>query len=78
MNSAIAHSEEVFVVDLNGMNDDGIATREADLQTFSRYDLKLDIYSFQYELMKIYKKTNQKMMIPDIFRIICCNIVHCL
>ena len=48
MNSAIAHSEEVFVVDLNGMNDDGIATREADLQTFSRHDLKLDIYSFQY------------------------------
>ena len=47
------------------MNDDGIAAREANLSKFSRYGLKLDSYSFQNELMKIYKRTTSKKIIPD-------------
>ena len=48
------------------MNDYEIATRKTDLQKFSRYELKLDIYNFQSEFTKIYKKETPKRMIADI------------
>ena len=48
------------------MNDYEIATRKTDLQKFSRCELKLDIYNFQSEFTKIYKKATPKRIIPDI------------
>ena len=57
---------EVFGVDIKVLNDYEITTSKADLQKFSRYELKLDIYNFQSELIKIYEKATPKKMIPDI------------
>ena len=36
------------------------------LPKFSGYDSKLDIYNFQSEFPKIYKRTTPKRMMPDI------------
>ena len=38
------------------------------LPKFSGYDSKLDIYTFQSEFLKIYKRTTPKRMMPDILK----------
>ena len=38
------------------------------LPKFSGYDSKLDIYTFQSEFMKIYKRTTPKRVMPDILK----------
>ena len=57
---------EVFGVGIKILNDYEITTSKADLQKFSRYELKLDVYNFQSEFIKIYEKATPKKMIPDI------------
>ena len=38
------------------------------LPTFSGYESKLDIYSFQSEVLKIYEQTTPKQMLPDLLK----------
>ena len=38
------------------------------LPKFSGYELKLDIYSFQSEFLKIYEWTTPKQMMPDLLK----------